>query len=201
MEQIRRANRMYTSDSLFLRPTIKIPIETDPNLSSSSSASGSRSSISNGLEGQYDSFELTIVNNVKVPPVNGSLIPEESENSEEQPMEAVKKLPREESINDFLSRIDSSIAKTKGQVVERNRNFPSSQSMDQIVGQQHQPSSSRRTGNRRRNSLGKDIPSFNPVAIFNNGSSPDGPTTHVITRGVKSSLKRLERENDDLFQL
>lgn len=201
MEQIRRANRMYTSDSLFLRPTIKIPIESDPNLSSSSSASGSRSSISN-LDGQYDSFELTLVNNVKVPPLNGLLIPEESENSSsEQPAaETIKKLPREESINDFLSRIDSSIAKTKGQVVERNRSFPSSQSMDQIAGQLHHPSTSKRSGNRRRKSLDKEPP-FQPVAIFNNGSSPDGPTTHVITRGVRSSLRRLEKEKDDLFQL
>lgn len=199
MEQIRRANRLYTSDSLFLRPTIKIPIETDPNLSSSSSASGSRSSISN-LEGPYDSFELTIVNNVKVTPVNGSLIPEESGNTKEEELAPVNKLPREESINDFLSRIDNSIAKTKGQVVERNRNFPSSQSMDQIVGQQH-PSSSKRSGNRRRKSLDRDVSSFHPVAIFNNGPAPDGPTTHVITRGVKSSLRRLEKEKDDLFQL
>ena len=190
---------MYTSDSLFLRPTLKIPVESDPNLSGSSSASGSRSSISNLEGGSGDTFELTLV--AKVPPLNGSsTLKPEDEHSMEQ---TSTKLPREESIDDFLSRIDTSIAKNKGQVVERNKNcFPSSVSMDHIASQpiRHVASSSKRVGNRRRKSLDKDS-SFHPVAIFNNGSSPDGPSTHVITKGVRSSLRRLEKEKDDLFQL
>ena len=193
---------MYTSDSLFLRPTLKIPIESDPNLSGSSSASGSRSSISNLEGGPGDTFELTLV--AKVSPLNGSpTLNPEDEPSVEQPSCSSTKIPREESIDDFLSRIDSSIAKNKGQVVERNKNyFPSSVSMDHIASQpiRHVASSSKRVGSRRRKSLDKDS-SFHPVAIFSNGSSPDGPSTHVITKGVGSSLRRLEKEKDDLFQL
>lgn len=218
---------MYTSDSLFLRPTLKIPTESDPNQSGSSSGSGSRSSISNQEGGSGDTFELTLV--AKVSPLNGTstLEPEDAkdEHSTEQSSCSSKKeqsdrsrtrLPREESIDDFLSRIDTSIAKNKGQVVERSKNsFPSSVSMDQIGSQPVRHSAStdqtgsqpvhrigsafKRVGNRRR-SLEKES-SFHPVAIFNNGSSPDGPSTHVITKGVRSSLRRLEKEKDDLFQL
>lgn len=78
MEEIKRENKLWTSDSLFLRPWLAIPVAGD--------VVAPRKLTNGGHEG---------------PPS-----PEEDEEEE----------PREESMADFLCRIDSSIARSKDHI-------------------------------------------------------------------------------------
>lgn len=196
MEQIRRANRMYTSDSLFLRPTLKIPVpdEVTPTGHNNSShkknhshaPSTSKSTPSTPMIDGYEKYKQTFnaathskpslghmkdtqnfisfnsndamsgnhTNNcslepeiIIVNPNSGSVDPNSTgakskrhfksngghthqdlssasgdNKQQQQPM------TREESMTDFLIRIDSSIAKTKDHVTRVGSNMNSSYS-------------------------------------------------------------------------
>lgn len=89
-EQIRRANRLWTNDSLFLRETLLVPIPSDTVSCSSQSNSHSVSEASTPSE--TETLSSCSTNN------NGL---DSSDNS----------------YNDFLCKIDCSIANTRSQVM------------------------------------------------------------------------------------
>ncbi|RLU22552.1 hypothetical protein DMN91_004830 [Ooceraea biroi] len=137
-EQIRRINRLWASDSLFLREHLLIPISTD-----------STTSVHN--DESVASEEHDIPPNISSPSSISSSIDDEG------------------SVNDFLAKMDSSIANVKKEVKRTQGNTPPSDSV--------RPTSS------------SDMHNF--------------PTAVVMTQGrrVKTSLQRLEQQQDEMFQL
>ncbi|XP_003428087.1 lysM and putative peptidoglycan-binding domain-containing protein 2 [Nasonia vitripennis] len=170
-EQIRRVNRLWASDSLFLREHLLIPVSTDSPLSASSTVA----SIS-------ESFDST--NNTTSPSSVSS--PVDDENS---------------SVNDFLAKMDSSIASVKKEIkkVQGSSEFLS-QGDDMYVQR-------RRATARLRNSH-PITSNSHLVSVENQRPSSSGdiqnlPSAVVMTQGrrVKTSLQRLQKEQDEMFQL
>lgn len=107
MEQIKRANKMWTADSLFLRSMLHIPVDTEAfTISSISSApqSPQSSPVKHKENGENYSDSQTI-------DLSFQLHPDISDNG-------TATLGREESAADFLIRIDSHIAQTKDKVLK-----------------------------------------------------------------------------------
>ncbi|KAL0269709.1 UNVERIFIED_CONTAM: hypothetical protein PYX00_007349 [Menopon gallinae] len=152
-EQIRRVNRLFASDSLFLRDTLKIPVSKEVANSFESNNHLSSDPPSEAITSSFSSDSFT--------------------NEDEK------------SANDFLGKIDSSIANTRAQVrlVQAQSNFINS--MDHIT-----------TGRKTRSSRDA-YSSSNSNDVFVT------PQAVVLNTGrkVKSSLQRLEKEQDELFEL
>uniref|UniRef100_A0A182QB98 LysM domain-containing protein n=1 Tax=Anopheles farauti TaxID=69004 RepID=A0A182QB98_9DIPT len=240
MEQIRRVNRLLPTDTIFLRPFLMIPVAKDsphypkdseaiirPNVlaaarSSSGSASGSGSIISNN-------------NNSISSDGNGYSL------SEESPLVS----PEEESrknLEEFLGKIDSSIASTRKCIaeVQRNSDFvTSSQSDDNLFfssssggvsgsGSSGYYSKPRAYSNASSSSSISSYQQYHyhvPTAVTNVGGAGGSGVNHhhhqhkrqsssgsaasdtnqliVMTQGkrVQSSLQKLERQQDELFEL
>lgn len=107
-EQIRRANRLFASDSLFLRQLLMIPVEKDSPY--------------------YPKDE----NNrpQSLPPraatISGFPSSPQAGSSKSQSMDSMVLSPEEEnkkSIDDFLGKIDSTIAETKKYVAQSQRSI------------------------------------------------------------------------------
>uniref|UniRef100_A0A182P2D4 LysM domain-containing protein n=1 Tax=Anopheles epiroticus TaxID=199890 RepID=A0A182P2D4_9DIPT len=241
MEQIRRVNRLLPTDTIFLRPFLMVPVAKDsphypkdpeaiirPNAllnrmtSAGSSASGSSSIISNN---NNNSISLD---------GNGYSM------SEESPLVS----PEEESrknLEEFLGKIDSSIASTRKCIaeVQRNSDFvTSSQSDDNLFfssssgggvsgsGSSGYYSKPRAYSNASSSSSISSYQQYHYHVQSNNGSqqhaggSSGGVNHHkrqsssgsaasdtnqliVMTQGkrVQSSLQKLERQQDELFEL
>lgn len=91
-EQIRRANRLWTNDSLFLRETLLVPIPSDTvSVSTCNSQSNSHSLSEASTPSETETVSSCSTNN------NG--------------------LDSDNSYNDFLCKIDCSIANTRSQVM------------------------------------------------------------------------------------
>jgi len=110
----------------------------------------------------------------------------------------------EESVADFLMRIDSSISKTKNQVTRVEGKLtdalgPSDSCSDFLRfsnGRSSGHSASRLSHSHRKSHNGS------ATSLTSNGSSDLSHTT-VITQGrkVKTSLRRLAKQQDELFEL
>ncbi|XP_077524672.1 lysM and putative peptidoglycan-binding domain-containing protein 1-like [Amblyomma americanum] len=134
-EELKRANRLWTSDSLFLRTWLAVPVlEAGPAVSGAS-VSGGGDTNGGGGAGPED------------PPL--------------QP---------DESIADFLGRIDSSIAQSRNQL--------------------------RLLSDSRYDECGLEEPPQSGVAARDSAPAPV-----VMTRQVKHSLQRHERDHEEIFQL
>lgn len=135
-EELKRANRLWTSDSLFLRPWLAVPVlEAQGGL-------GAPPGAGDGTNG---------------PPREGGEPP-----PQQQP---------DESMTDFLGRIDSSIARSRNQLrlLSNTRYGDCSPEDDAPAG-----------GVAARDSV---------------------PAPVVMTRQVKHSLQRHERDHEEIFQL
>ncbi|XP_014210321.1 lysM and putative peptidoglycan-binding domain-containing protein 2 [Copidosoma floridanum] len=169
-EQIRRVNRLWASDSLFLREHLLIPISADSPLSGSSTVT----SISESFESPNAS-SLSSVSS-----------PVEDENS---------------SVNDYLAKLDSSIASVKKDIkkVQGNSEFLG-ESNDEFVQR-------RRATARLRNSH-PILSNSHLISVENQRPSSSSdiqnlPSAVVMTQGrkVRTSLQRLQKEQDEMFQL
>lgn len=228
MEKIKRANSLWTSDSLFCRSHLNIPIETPitqesflNNKSESSSGSGSnKSKLYNGKTSSYEEVNYDDVHLEEALPSsivgNGGTLrlrkdPNFKENlchtsqlKEEKVngfnVQEKKDLEEEESIADFLIRIDSYIAKSKNQVnsINQKSRLPSTYSDDNIYKSSVDKSSSS-TYLRRQHSARNGMLSFGrPLE-----ESKDQLELLNMAHGrkVASSLRKLEKQQDELFQL
>ncbi|XP_034244872.1 lysM and putative peptidoglycan-binding domain-containing protein 2 [Thrips palmi] len=157
-EQIRRANRLFANDSLFLREYLMIPVpDTDGMLSSSGSAGAS------------------VISSPASP-----MSPSSTENG----------FSDEHSIDEFLDKIDSSIASTKNQVQKVQGNS-SLYSEDDIFTRKRPPVSRLRQQNQHQ------------VVAPSSSEILSAPHPIVMTQGrkVRTSLQRLQREQDEMFEL
>ncbi|KAL1419826.1 hypothetical protein MTO96_004734 [Rhipicephalus appendiculatus] len=133
-EELKRANRLWTSDSLFLRTWLAVPVvEAGPAVGGASASGGADT---NGGD---------------------SAGPEDSH------------LQSDESFTDFLGRIDNSIAKSRSQL--------------------------RQLSHTRFDDCGVEEPTAGVAA------RDSAPAPVVMTRQVKHSLQRHERDHEEIFQL
>ncbi|XP_014234713.1 lysM and putative peptidoglycan-binding domain-containing protein 2 [Trichogramma pretiosum] len=169
-EQIRRVNRLWASDSLFLREHLLIPINNDNPLSSSS-----------GFMYNSGSFDST---NVSSPSSVSSPVDYESS-----------------SVNDYLAKFDSSIASVKKEIKKVQGNSEFLCDGDGSFVQRKKATA------RLRNS--HPINSNTHLASLENQQSSSTsdlqnlPSAVVMTQGkrIKTSLQRLQKEQDEMFQL
>uniref|UniRef100_A0A182T2G1 LysM domain-containing protein n=1 Tax=Anopheles maculatus TaxID=74869 RepID=A0A182T2G1_9DIPT len=260
MEQIRRVNRLLPTDTIFLRPFLMIPVAKDsphypkdpeaiirPNaLSSRMMTSGNSSSSSSTSGGGISaSGSNSIISNN-----NNNSISSDGNGyslSEESPLVS----PEEESrknLEEFLGKIDSSIASTRKCIaeVQRNSDFvTSSQSDDNLFFSSSSGggvSGSGSSGYYSKPRAYSNASSSSSISSYQQyhyhlpsgaagggtsaqhvsaaGSSGGGANHHkrqsssgsaasdtnqliVMTQGkrVQSSLQKLERQQDELFEL
>lgn len=108
-EQIRRANRLFAQDSLFLRQYLMIPVDRDTSLQHNQFVK------SMSLPTTDDSESPTYAGSSQLPSPNASSSPTANlSDNILSPDEESKK-----SIEDFLGKIDSNLAKTKKYVKNR----------------------------------------------------------------------------------
>jgi len=199
MEHIKRANKLWTSDSLFLRPTLNIPVVGDDYQSPLYSASSSQASTpvnghntlgassldKSSAHTSIDCDEVSLSSPTK-PSQPGSFDNGRTVHS------------KDESFTDFLSRIDSSISKTKNQVSQCQEKLATTSDHHKDLLNFNRPSSSLSS----RSSLGYGHGQHGSSHSLHSNGSGDIPLT-VITGGrkVNKSLRRLERKQDELFEL
>ncbi|XP_054927471.1 uncharacterized protein [Dermacentor andersoni] len=133
-EELKRANRLWTSDSLFLRTWLAVPVVEAVPAVGGASASGGRDT-------------------------NG----EDRAGPEDTPLQS------DESIADFLGRIDNSIAKSRSQLRQLSHTRFEDGSVEE------------------------------PTAGV--AARDSAPAPVVMTRQVKHSLQRHERDHEEIFQL
>ncbi|XP_032686155.1 lysM and putative peptidoglycan-binding domain-containing protein 2 isoform X1 [Odontomachus brunneus] len=168
-EQIRRVNRLWASDSLFLREHLLIPVSAD-----------SPASVCND-ESMVASEEHEVPPNISSPSSISSSIDDES------------------SVNDFLAKMDTSIANVKREVKRAQGNSEFCADGNDVYVQR------RRASTKLRNShpATSNSPSVDPVRPASSSDMHNFPTAVVMTQGrrVKTSLQRLEQQQDEMFQL
>ncbi|KAK3931578.1 LysM and putative peptidoglycan-binding domain-containing protein 2 [Frankliniella fusca] len=158
-EQIRRANRLFANDSLFIREFLMIPVpDTD------------------GLQSSAGSTSASLVSSPASPMSPSS----STENG----------FSDEHSIDEFLDKIDSSIASTKHQV-QKVQGSSSLYSEDDIFSRKRPPVSRLRQQNQHQ------IVAPTSSEIL----SPPHPIVMTQGRKVRTSLQRLQREQDEMFEL
>ncbi|ENN80108.1 lysM and putative peptidoglycan-binding domain-containing protein 2 isoform X2 [Dendroctonus ponderosae] len=178
IEQIRRANKLWASDSLFLREFLLIPQADNANDLQSPSEAQSTSSQSSIASPSMENLNQN--NRMSM----GSSTRSDSFD--------------EENISDFLSKIDASIASTK-QVVQKVAN--SSEFGSDIPADQRRRPQSRlkqhyqSQQSQNNNSAGSESSSPNPVAAVN--------TKVTVQQGkkVRTSLELHEQQQEQLFEL
>uniref|UniRef100_A0A2L2YI14 LysM and hypothetical peptidoglycan-binding domain-containing protein 2 n=1 Tax=Parasteatoda tepidariorum TaxID=114398 RepID=A0A2L2YI14_PARTP len=190
MEQIKRANKMWTADSLFLRSSLDIPVDQEAFIVSSISSAPQTpqtSPVKHPSENQNGHSFINCQTSIDLSDIqlNASITTNNGLNGVE----------KEESAADFLIRIDSHIAQTKDKVLRLQHKVVYSEddlhnSRDGFsprMSYQYQTTSL--TGSSSLSNLNVD-PSIAPQPV-------------IMTKGrkVKSSLKKLERQQDEIFEL
>ncbi|XP_078051465.1 lysM peptidoglycan-binding domain-containing protein red [Augochlora pura] len=170
-EQIRRDNRLWASDSLFLREHLLVPVNSENPLSLS---------IDNPNETEHNT-----VQSISSPSSIASSIDDDS------------------SVNDFLAKMDSSIASAKREVKRTQGSSEFCTEANDIYTQRH------RVPTKLRNSfpMSSNTQTISSTSeLLRPSSSSDMhnfPTAVVMTQGrkVKTSLQRLQQQQDEIFQL
>lgn len=239
MEQIKRANKLWSSDNLSLRSrnNVSIPIVMDETIIESPIYSSSNTS---SLNGSPKECEFNNRSHCSITANNSSLesddIPLDDEycstsrvennqtdrHSNESKLRNGFKMATllvsshesndlnnynnseevdDESAADFLIRIDSSIAKSKDKVkvMQQNR-MSGTHSDDDLFRINH---STNKCGLRRHHSSTSRPHSANSSSSLNDIQTDLSQPIVVMTHGrkVKSSLKRLEKTQDEIFEL
>ncbi|KAG8147006.1 hypothetical protein E2320_014068 [Naja naja] len=121
-EQIKRANRLYTNDSIFLKKTLLIPVPTKPK------------ALSNGLDFEEEEEEE-----------GGETLPPESRKKQKQPRKNSSSggsVPKHDlSAADFLFKLDSEIRRSKQAATKKLREGESG-ILGEAAGTSPTPSSS-----------------------------------------------------------
>ncbi|KAF2892476.1 hypothetical protein ILUMI_13695 [Ignelater luminosus] len=148
MEQIRRSNRLWASDSLFLREYLIIPVSDDSNFLTNTGETNSN-----------NHSEVTSPSDL------------------------------DEDVSSFLVKIDNSIANTIKEVKKSQGNSEFASNLESEYN------------NERR----KPVVSRMKQLVNNNSfSDPAAPPQTVVMshgRKLRSSLQRLEQQQDELFEL
>ncbi|ETE61092.1 LysM and putative peptidoglycan-binding domain-containing protein 1, partial [Ophiophagus hannah] len=127
-EQIKRANRLYTNDSIFLKKTLLIPVPTKPK------------ALSNGLD-----FEEEEEEEGEEKGGEGEALPPESTKKQKQPRKngsSGRSVPKHDlSAADFLFKLDSEIRRSKQAAAKKLREGESG-ILGEAAGTSPMPSSS-----------------------------------------------------------
>lgn len=213
MEQIRRINRLLPTDTIFLRPFLMIPVEKDsPHYPTDPAAIIRPSSL--GLIPRASSSASSTASTAPPTPVDPGIAEESAISPEEE---------SRKNMEEFLGKIDSSIASTRKHIAESQRNseFLSSQSDDNIFSSGASMNSSGYYSKPRAYSTASSSSSISSYQQYHYGGG--GPSAHnyhkrqsssgstasdtsqliVMTQGkrVQSSLQKLEKQQDELFEL
>nr|KAF7402146.1 hypothetical protein H0235_015482 [Vespula pensylvanica] len=159
-EQIRRVNRLWASDSLFLREYLLIPVSTDSPLASSVECAAYNDSECNSTQNAND----------------------------------------ESSADDFLAKMDTCIANVKKEIKRTQGSSEFCNEGNDTYMQQ------RRTSNKFRDSLPSNThisAHSSELRLSSSSDMQNFPTAVVMTQGrkVKTSLQRLQQQQDEIFQL
>lgn len=209
MEQIRRANRLFANDSLFLREFLMIPVDKDSAYYPKDAERPHSFQIrSNSIAGSSSSSSKDQLDSPNSP--NRSSL--DSLATLTSPDEEQRK-----NMEEFLDKIDSSIATSKKFVQQQqkiNGDLSTSQSEDNLYSSYGNGGN----GNSFNNHL-YDASSSNSsyqqyyapssshqqarFSLAGGSNSSDTTQLIVMTSGkrVKNSLQRLEKNHDELFEL
>ncbi|XP_034936501.1 lysM and putative peptidoglycan-binding domain-containing protein 2 [Chelonus insularis] len=171
-EQIRRINRLWASDSLFLREYLLVPVINN----STATTSQQNNETDNSVEA----------------------------NTCSDPSASAMSLSMNDdgSIDNFLARMDSSIATVKKDIQKTQGNSAFCRDDDIFV--------QRRPKDRLRHSHPQSSPLFSslsshtgPVKSSSEDDVHDLPSAVVMTHGkkLKTSLQKLQQQQDEIFQL
>ncbi|XP_022659679.1 lysM and putative peptidoglycan-binding domain-containing protein 2-like [Varroa destructor] len=193
MEDIKRENRLWTTDSLFLREYLDIPLLKSP----SGDGPALLQLLASGVGGSTKNNSSR----------EASPLPQRAVS-----LDAVAATDQDENIRDFLGRIDTSIKKTKSQIKELN--LPGDEGVDGGRGPQDGSSlpgltlstalNSVSYQNNYRNNHSQSLGDLSNNGQQRNFSTIDlAPKTTVVTSGrkVKTSLQRHHREHEQMFEL
>lgn len=216
MEQIRRINRLLPTDTIFLRPFLMIPVEKDSPYYPTDPAAIIRPS---SLGGIIPRASLSTPSSSTVAtPVDPGIAEESAISPEEE---------SRKNMEEFLGKIDSSIASTRKHIAESQRNseFVSSQSDDNIFSSGASMNSSGYYSKPRAYSTASSSSSISSYQQYHYGGGGGGPSSSshnyhkrqsssgstasdtsqliVMTQGkrVQSSIQKLEKQQDELFEL
>uniref|UniRef100_A0A8D8FXU4 LysM and putative peptidoglycan-binding domain-containing protein 2 n=3 Tax=Culex pipiens TaxID=7175 RepID=A0A8D8FXU4_CULPI len=220
MEQIRRINRLLPTDTIFLRPFLMIPVEKDSPHYPTDPAAIIRPASLCGLNSRATSSSNS-TSTAPPTPVDPGIAEESAISPEEE---------SRKNMEEFLGKIDSSIASTRKHIAESQRNseFVSSQSDDNIFSSGASMNSSGYYSKPRAYSTASSSSSISSYQQYHYGPSAaaaaaSSSTAHhyhkrqsssgstasdtsqliVMTQGkrVQSSLQKLEKQQDELFEL
>lgn len=218
MEQIRRINRLLPTDTIFLRPFLMIPVDKDspyypkdPSAIIRPSSLSVRSATIAGCPSGSSACSTPMDPGISE---EGAISPEEESRK---------------NMEEFLGKIDSSIATTRKCIAESQRNseFISSQSDDNIFSSGASMNSSGYYSKPRAYSTASSSSSISSYQQYHfhtasgaGGGSGASSSHHkrqsssgsaasdtsqliVMTQGkrVQSSLQKLEKQQDELFEL
>ncbi|XP_054161960.1 lysM and putative peptidoglycan-binding domain-containing protein 2-like [Oppia nitens] len=234
VEQIKRANNLWSNDNLWLRSrthiSIPVVINTETNIESPLYSSSNTSSlttspkeiISNSIpmttnNSSLDSVDIPLDDNESNSSrLDANQMSQNSRKNDHKLKNGFKTLVSsdgqthdldsycnngnaDESAADFLIRIDSSIAKTKDKVKDMQQNrLIGTHSDDDLFRFNHNTD---RSALRRHHSSTSRPHSANSSANSNHSDFPQPLVMMSHKRKVKSSLKRLEQTQDEIFEL
>lgn len=218
MEQVRRINRLLPTDTIFLRPFLMIPVEKDSPYYPTDPAAIIRPSSLGGIIPRASLS--TPSSSTAATPVDPGIAEESAISPEEE---------SRKNMEEFLGKIDSSIASTRKHIAESQRNseFVSSQSDDNIFSSGASMNSSGYYSKPRAYSTASSSSSISSYQQYHygggGGGGPSSSSSHnyhkrqsssgstasdtsqliVMTQGkrVQSSLQKLEKQQDELFEL
>ncbi|XP_037951580.1 lysM and putative peptidoglycan-binding domain-containing protein 1-like isoform X1 [Teleopsis dalmanni] len=228
-EQIRRANRLFASDSLFLRQYLLVPVEKtspyypkpDENNITHTTATTPAEIENNTANNITDATNNPRPNALPARPysIAGELLLQNSDDDaalnnhngttggskQSKSLDSVAAMtPDEENrkcINDFLNKIDTTISESR-KYVEKSKEMITSQSDNDLFVTTDFVE--RRRNNNLNNSYKNDRQNHqNHQRHSSTGSTSDTAQLLNTTqmRRVQNSLKRLEKQQDEFFEL
>lgn len=210
MEQIKRTNRLHTTDTIFLRQYLMIPVPLDSPVNSSDVRR------SHSLDVQCFDTPLFVSNDTSTG--SSTLTASSSMTSCKSSEPSVMEPDPDEDIENFLSKVDSSIAVTK-KSVEKTRK------QSDILSKIHETSDydddnnssgmydgncnsngttsggggTTYAGTRRKFSYEGAYQNLASTTVTDDHSS--GSRRSSSRRHIKNSFHRLEKQQDELFEL
>ncbi|KAG8224748.1 hypothetical protein J437_LFUL005317 [Ladona fulva] len=225
MEQIRRVNRLWASDSLFLRENLLIPVTSlspgqDDFVSPDSEACGNSPLSPSDFSALSSSEDISspILRECEAASIG------KSKDSQEN-VKACCISSDEKSVLEFLGEIDNSIAQTKNMVkrIQGSSDFGDDDDLGLSVGRRrplhsrlHQNHQQRSSGSSKSNHNNNHLSNDKKALYSSEGAygasggyqgvyqgAPESLPPVVMTQGkkVRSSIQRMEREADEMFEL
>lgn len=195
MEQIRRANRLFANDSLFLREFLMIPVHVDSPFYPKESD-----------QRVHNHMLAKRSNTVGAPSSSKDFSPNDSMDSLSSPTDDDE---HRKYMEEFLDKIDTSIASSKKMVREQQKN-------SDLITSSHSDDSLYSSGNSFINhnydlahpsgsSSYQQYQSMNHQSARHSLGGMNTDTTQLIVktqgRQVRNSLQRLEKQQDEIFEL